>query len=137
MNSISKFDKTYMKMAETFSELSSAKRKQVGCLIVKDRQIISEGYNGTPSGMDNTCEDENFMTHWYVLHAEANALMKLAKSTASSEGATLYTTYSPCKECAKLIHQSGIQTVFYKEEYKDTTGIDFLKNLNINVIHLP
>lgn len=134
---MNKFDKVYMDMATTFSQLSSAKRKQVGCLIVKDRQIISEGYNGTPSGMDNTCEDENFATHWYVLHAEANALMKLAKSTASSENASLYTTYSPCKECAKLIYQSGIKEVFYKEEYKDTTGIDFLKKLNIKVTHLP
>lgn len=128
-----KFDFTYMEMAETFAQLSSANRKKVGCLVVKDRQIISEGYNGTPSGMDNTCEDSEDKTHWYVLHAEANALMKLAKSTLSSDGATLYTTYSPCKECSKLIYQSGIKRVLYREAYKDLTGVEFLINLGVEV----
>ncbi len=130
---MNKFDFAYIKIALQWSELSSANRKQVGSIIVKDRQIIADGYNGTPSGFENQCEDHNGETKWYVLHAEANAITKLAKSTQCSKDATLYTTLSPCKECSKLILQSGIKRVVYLEEYKDTTGIDFLKQAGIKV----
>ena len=103
------------------------KRRQVGALIVKDRMIISDGYNGTPTGFENICEDDENYTKWYVLHAEANAIMKVSASTQSSEGATLYITMSPCKECSKLIFQSGIKRLVYHKEYKDKSGIEFLK----------
>ena len=126
-----KYDKAYMKMAHTWGELSHCKRKKVGALIVKDRMIISDGYNGTPSGFENECEDENHYTKWYVLHAEANAILKVAASTQSCEGATLYITLSPCRECSKLIHQAGIKRVVYSVEYKDRSGLDFLKKAGV------
>lgn len=121
-----RYDITYLKMAQTWGNLSHCTRKKVGALIVKDGMIISDGYNGTPSGFDNNCEDEEGQTNWYVLHAEANALLKVSKSTNNSNGATLYQTLSPCKECSKLILQAGIKRVVYRDEYKDRSGIDFL-----------
>jgi dCMP deaminase len=132
-----KYDSTYLQMAATWGKLSYCKRKQVGALIVKDRMIISDGYNGTPTGFENVCEDENYDTKWYVLHAEANAILKVAGSTQSCKGATLYITLSPCKECSKLIHQSGIVRVVYAKAYKDTSGVDFLKKAGVTVTHLP
>ncbi len=113
-------------MAKEWSKLSYCKRRQVGSLIVKDKMIISDGYNGTPSGFENFCEDEDGYTKWYVLHAEANAIAKVSGSTQSTNGATLYITLSPCKECSKLIFQSGISRVVYSKKYKDLSGIDFL-----------
>ncbi len=129
----SKYDKAYLRIAKEWGQLSYCKRKQVGAIIVKDRMIISDGYNGTPSGFENCCEDENNLTHWYVLHAEANAISKVARSTQSCEGATLYITLSPCKDCSKLIHQSGIKRVVYHEEYKDCSGVDFLRKAGVEV----
>ena len=126
-----RYDKAYMKMAKTWGELSHCERKKVGALIVKDRMIISDGYNGTPSGFENECEDENHYTKWYVLHAEANAILKVAASAQSCEGATLYITLSPCRECSKLIHQAGIKRVVYSVEYKDRSGLDFLKKAGV------
>ena len=114
-------------MAETWGKLSYCKRRQVGAIIVKNRMIISDGYNGTPTGFENVCEDEENYTKWYVLHAEANAILKVASSTQSCDGATLYVTLSPCRECSKLIHQSGISRVVYSEAYKDLSGVEFLK----------
>ena len=131
-----KFDKAYLKMALEWAKLSYCKRKQVGALIVKDRMIISDGYNGTPSGFENCCEDDNGKTHWYVLHAEANAILKLASSTQSAKGATLYLTLSPCKECSKLILQAGISRLVYINEYSDDDGISFLRNHNIEIIQI-
>lgn len=128
-----KHDKSYMEMAVTWSKNSYAKRKQVGCLIVKNNSIIADGYNGTPSGMPNICEDEENKTHWYVLHAEANALSKVMKSNQSSEGATMYVTLAPCQNCSKLILQSGIKRLVYLEFYGDYSGIDFLKQNGILV----
>lgn len=133
---ITKFDIAYLKMAREWGKLSYCKRKQVGALVVKDRMIISDGYNGTPSGSENVCEDNNGKTHWYVLHAEANAILKLASSTQSAKGATLYLTLSPCKECSKLILQSGICKVVYIDEYSDNEGIKFLENHGIEVIQV-
>ena len=132
-----KYDSAYLKMAETWGQLSYCERKKVGTLIVKDRMIISDGYNGTPSGFENVCEDEDHYTKWYVLHAEANAILKVAASTQSCKGATLYITLSPCKECSKLIHQSGIVRVVYSRAYKDVTGLDFLKKAGVALQHLP
>jgi dCMP deaminase len=117
-------------------ELSYCQRKQVGAIIVRDRMIISDGYNGTPSGFENCCEDENNLTHWYVLHAEANAILKVANSTQSCKDATLYITLSPCKECSKLIHQSGIKRVVYQEGYKDDSGLQFLIKAGVEVQHI-
>ncbi len=131
-----KFDKAYLRMAVEWGKLSRCKRKQVGAIIVKDRMIISDGYNGTPSGFDNDCEDEDGITKWYVLHAEANAILKVASSTQSCKGATLYITLSPCRECSKLIHQAGIVRVVYKKAYKDSSGLDFLKKAGIKLVHL-
>ncbi|MBW6484175.1 MAG: dCMP deaminase family protein [Vicingaceae bacterium] len=128
-----RYDLAYLKMAKEWSKLSHCERKQVGALVVKDRMIISDGYNGVPTGFDNCCEDETGKTRWYVLHAEANALMKLAKSTNNANGATLYITLSPCKECSKLILQAGIQRVVYSTNYKDDSGISFLKEAGIEV----
>lgn len=128
-----KYDKAYLRIAKEWGQLSYCKRKQVGAIIVKDRMIISDGYNGTPSGFENCCEDDAGLTKWYVLHAEANAISKVARSTQSCEGATLYITLSPCKDCSKLIHQSGIKRVVYHEEYKDDSGIDFLKKAGVEV----
>ena len=132
-----KYDRAYLKMAEEWGTLSYCKRKQVGALIVKNRMIISDGYNGTPSGFENVCEDEDYKTKWYVLHAEANAILKVAASTQSCQGATLYITLSPCKECSKLIHQSGIVRVVYAQQYKDTTGLEFLQKAGVALNHLP
>ncbi|MCD9562843.1 dCMP deaminase family protein [Tenacibaculum maritimum] len=132
-----KFAKAYLRMAHEWAKLSHCDRKQVGALIVKNRMIISDGFNGTPSGFENFCEDEDGYTKWYVLHAEANAILKVASSTQSCKGATLYITLSPCKECSKLIHQSGIKTVVYADKYKDTSGLDFLQKAGVELIHLP
>jgi len=129
----SKHDIAYMKMAQEWGQLSYCQRKKVGALIVKDRRIISDGYNGTPSGFENKCEDEEGNTKWHVLHAEANAISKVAASTQNSQGATLYVTLSPCKECSKLIYQAGIKRVVFYEAYKDTTGLDFLKKAGVSV----
>lgn len=131
------YDKAYLKMAMEWAKLSYCQRKQVGALIVKDRMIISDGYNGTPSGFENVCETDLGDTKWYVLHAEANAILKVARSTQSTEGATLYLTLSPCKDCCKLIHQSGIKRVVFINKYKDTEGIDFLVKAGVQVDHIP
>ena len=132
-----KYDSAYLKMADIWGELSHCERKKVGALIVKDRMIISDGYNGTPTGFENFCEDEENYTKWYVLHAEANAILKVASSTQSCLGATLYITLSPCKECSKLIHQSGIKRVVYAKAYKDTSGLEFLDKAGVIHTHLP
>lgn len=132
-----KYDKAYLRMASEWGKLSFCKRKQVGAIIVKDRMIISDGYNGTPTGFENICEDEEGYTKWYVLHAEANAISKVASSTQSCEGATLYITLSPCKECSKLIHQSGIKRVVYQKAYKDNSGLQFLERAGVQLVHLP
>ena len=126
-----KFDKRYLEMAAVWAKNSYCKRRQVGALLVKDRMIISDGYNGTPSGFENVCEDESGITKPYVLHAEANAISKVAKSGNSSNGATLYVTASPCVECAKLIIQAGITRVVYSDEYRLTDGIDLLRRAGI------
>lgn len=131
-----KYDKAYLKMALEWGKLSHCKRRQVGALIVKDRMIISDGYNGTPSGFENYCEDDEGYTKWYVLHAEANAILKVAASTQSCKGTTLYITLSPCKECSKLIHQAGITRVVYLEEYKDNSGIEFLEKADVQLTHI-
>jgi dCMP deaminase len=128
-----KFDKAYLRIAREWGKLSHCERKKVGALIVKDRMIISDGYNGTPSGFENVCEDEDNYTKWYVLHAEANAILKVAGSTQSCRGATLYITLSPCKECSKLIHQSGIERVVYQNSYKDDAGLAFLKKAGVEI----
>ena len=130
---MNKFDEKYLAMAEVWAGNSYCRRRQVGALLDKDRMIISDGYNGTPSGFENICEDENGVTKPYVLHAEANAISKVAKSGNSSDGATLYVTASPCIECAKLIIQAGIRRVVYKDEYRLTDGIDLLKRAGIEV----
>lgn len=131
-----RYDTAYIKMAAEWAQLSHCTRKKVGAIIVKNGMIISDGYNGTPSGFPNDCEDESGQTQWYVLHAEANAILKVSKSTNSSQGATLYITLSPCKECSKLILQAGITRVVYRDGYKDTEGIDFLKSANIEVLEI-
>lgn len=131
-----KYDVAYLKMALEWAKLSYCKRKQVGALIVKDRTIISDGYNGTPSGFENCCEDENNKTKWYVLHAEANAILKISRSTQSCEGATLYLTLSPCKECSKLIFQSGIKRVVYIQDYPDNEGLVFLKDAGVETLKI-
>ena len=128
-----KYDKAYLRIAKEWGQLSYCERKQVGALIVKGRMIISDGFNGTPTGFENFCEDEEGYTKWYVLHAEANAILKVAASTQSCAGATLYITLSPCKECSKLIHQAGITRVVYNEAYKDCSGLDFLEKAGINL----
>tara|TARA_B100000945_G_scaffold162205_1_gene130188 strand:+ start:68 stop:487 length:420 start_codon:yes stop_codon:yes gene_type:complete len=126
-----KYDKAYLKMALEWGELSYCKRRKVGALIVKDKMIISDGYNGTPTGFENVCEDDEGYTKWYVLHAEANAIAKVSSSTQSTNGATLYITLSPCKECSKLIFQSGIKRVVYNKKYKDTSGLEFLEKAGV------
>lgn len=128
-----KFDSRYIEMASVWAKNSYCRRRQVGALLVKDRMIISDGYNGTPSGFENVCEDENGVTKPYVLHAEANAITKVAKSGNSSAGATLYVTASPCVECSKLIIQSGIKRVVYRDEYRLTDGVDLLRRAGIVV----
>ena len=137
MDKTKKYDVAYLKMAETWGKLSYCKRRQVGAIIVKNRMIISDGYNGTPTGFENVCEDEDNYTKWYVLHAEANAILKVASSTQSCDGATLYVTLSPCRECSKLIHQSGISRVVYSEAYKDLSGVEFLKKAGVIVDQIP
>ena len=137
MDKTKKYDIAYLKMAETWGKLSYCKRRQVGAIIVKNRMIISDGYNGTPTGFENVCEDEKNYTKWYVLHAEANAILKVASSTQSCDGATLYVTLSPCRECSKLIHQSGISRVVYSEAYKDLSGVEFLKKAGVVVDQIP
>ena len=131
-----RYDVAYLKMAREWANLSHCERKQVGALIVKDKMIISDGYNGSPTGFDNCCEDDNGNTKWHVLHAEANAILKVASSTQSCKGATLYLTLSPCRDCSKLILQSGINRVVYTKAYKDVTGVDFLKKANIEILEL-
>jgi dCMP deaminase len=131
-----RYDQAYLRMARSWSKLSHCNRKQVGAIIVKDEMIISDGYNGTPGGFDNCCEDEDGNTHWYVLHAEANAILKVAKSTNNCKGATLYLTHSPCKDCSKLVLQAGITRLVYAEQYKDPSGIDFLTSAGLDVIHI-
>lgn len=128
-----RYDKAYLRMAKEWGKLSHCKRKQVGAIIVKERMIISDGYNGTPTGFENCCEDDEGYTKWYVLHAEANAILKVASSTQSCKGATLYITLSPCKECSKLIHQAGIVRVVYSEAYKDNSGIKFLEKAGVQI----
>ena len=128
-----RYDKAYLRMAKEWGKLSHWKRKQVGAIIVKDRMIISDGYNGTPTGFENYCEDDEGYTKWYVLHAEANAILKVASSTQSCKGATLYITLSPCKECSKLIHQAGFVRVVYSEAYKDDSGLNFLKKAGVKL----
>ncbi|WP_299430674.1 dCMP deaminase family protein [uncultured Maribacter sp.] len=132
-----KYDKAYLRMAKEWGLLSNCERKKVGAIIVKDRMIISDGYNGTPTGFDNVCEDEEGYTKWYVLHAEANAISKVASSTQSCNGATLYITLSPCRECSKLIHQSGIKRVVYQNAYKDDSGLKFLEKAGVELVHIP
>jgi len=131
-----RYDKVYMKMAKEWAKLSHANRLKVGSLIVKDGMIISDGFNGTPTGFDNQCEDESNETHWYVLHSEANAILKCARNGISCKGGTMYLTYSPCKDCAKLIFQSGISRLVYNEKYRDNSGIDFLKESNVDIHYL-
>ena len=130
------FDKRYLEMARIWAKNSYCKRKQVGALIVKDKMIISDGFNGTPSGFENNCEDENGMTKPYVLHAEANAITKVAKSNNSSENATLYITTSPCLECSKLIIQSGINRVVFNEKYRIEDGLRILERTGIEIVHI-
>ncbi len=129
-------DDRYLQMAAIWAQNSYCKRRQVGALIVKDKMIISDGYNGTPSGFENVCEDENNVTKPYVLHAEANAITKVAKSNNSSKGATLYVTSSPCLECAKLIIQAGIVRVVYSDEYRVNDGVELLRQAEIEVIKI-
>ena len=133
MEKETKFDRSYLEMAAVWAKNSYCTRRQVGAILVKDRMIISDGYNGTPSGFENICEDENGVTKPYVLHAEANAITKVARSGNSSEGATLYITDSPCMECAKLIIQAGIARVVYRNEYRIMDGVDLLRRAGIRV----
>lgn len=128
-----KFEKMYMEIAETVSKMSYAKRLQVGAIVVKDNRIISIGYNGTPSGWDNNCEDENNKTKPEVIHAEANSIMKLARSNESGKGSVMFLTHAPCIDCAKLIYGSGIIQVYYKHKYRDQSGVEFLKKCNLIV----
>ena len=129
-------DKRYLRMAKIWAENSYCQRRKVGALVVKDQMIISDGYNGTPSGFENVCEDENNVTKPYVLHAEANAITKIARSGNSSEGATMYITASPCIECAKLIIQAGIKRVVYSEKYRIEDGISLMKKSGIEVVYI-
>ncbi|MGM9633078.1 MAG: deoxycytidylate deaminase [Alloprevotella sp.] len=130
-------DKRYLRMASIWAENSYCQRRQVGALIVKDKMIISDGYNGTPSGFENVCEDEQGVTKPYVLHAEANAITKIARSGNNSDGATLYVTDSPCIECSKLIIQAGIRRVIFSRKYRLTEGLDLLKRAGIEIVHIP
>lgn len=129
-------DKRYLRMATIWAENSYCRRRQVGAIIVRDQMIISDGYNGTPAGFENVCEDENGLTRPYVLHAEANAITKVARSNNSSEGATLYVTASPCLECAKLIIQAGIKRVVFNEFYRLADGVDLMKRAGIECVHI-
>lgn len=136
INKQTRYDKAYLRMALEWADLSHCTRKKVGAIIVKDGMIISDGYNGTPAGFDNCCENESGETHWFVLHAEANAILKVAKSTNNCVGATLYLTLSPCKDCSKLVLQAGIKRVVYMNAYKDTTGVDFLIDAGLEVVQI-
>ena len=131
-----RYDRAYLRLALNWALLSHCNRKKVGAIIVKDRMIISDGYNGTPSGFPNVCENASGETHWYVLHAEANAILKVAKSTNNTEGSTLYLTHSPCKDCSKLILQSGIKRLVFIEAYKDSSGLEFLHNAGVEIIQI-
>ncbi len=131
-----RYDRAYLRMAAEWSSLSHCTRKQVGALIVRNGMIISDGYNGTPSGFPNACEDDEGSTHWYVLHAEANAITKIARSNNSAENGTLYITLSPCKDCAKMILQAGIKRVVFSIAYKDISGVTFLKKSGIEVVQI-
>ncbi len=131
-----KYDKAYLRLAKSWSSLSHCVRKKVGAIIVKDGMIISDGFNGTPSGFDNSCENMQGETHWYVLHAEANAILKVAKSSNNCKGSTLYITLSPCKDCSKLILQAGIKRVVYQNLYKDASGLEFLKGAGIELLQI-
>jgi dCMP deaminase len=131
-----RYDKAYLRMATEWAKLSHCKRKQVGAIIVKDNIIIADGFNGTPSGFNNCCENDKGNTHWYVLHAEANAILKLAKSNNRGQNSTLYITLSPCKDCSKLILQAGIKRVVFMKGYKDETGINFLKQADIEIVQI-
>ena len=131
-----KYDLAYLRMAKEWGKLSYCERRKVGAIIVKDNMIISDGYNGTPTGFENICEDDEGYTKWYVLHAEANAISKVASSTQSCKDATLYISLCPCKGCSKLIHQAKIKRVVYSEEYKDRSGIEFLEKAGIEVCHI-
>lgn len=135
-NKQQQLDQRYLRMARIWAENSYCQRRQVGALVVKDKRIISDGYNGTPSGFENQCEDENDVTQPYVLHAEANAITKLARSSNNSDGATLYVTASPCIECAKLIIQAGIKRVVYAEQYRLDDGIKLLQRAHIEVMYM-
>ena len=131
-----KYDLAYLKIANEWGKLSYCERRKVGAIIVKNNMIISDGFNGTPSGFENICEDDDGYTKWYVLHAEANAISKVASSTQSCKGATLYISLCPCKSCSKLIHQANIKRVVYQENYKDKSGVDFLEKAGIEVCHI-
>lgn len=131
-----RYDRAYLRMAMEWARLSHCKRRQVGAIIVKDGTIIADGYNGTPTGFENQCEDENGLTKWYVLHAEANAILKVARTTNNATGATLYLTNSPCKDCSKLVLQAGIKRLVYINAYKDTAGIDFLRKAGLEVTQI-
>lgn len=131
-----RYDLVYMKMAHEWAKLSYCKRARVGTLIVKDGMIISDGFNGSPTGFDNECEDCDNQTHWYVLHSEANAILKCAKNGVSCKGATIYLTHSPCKDCAKLIFQSGITRIVYGNKYRDSDGVEFLTNCGLEILFL-
>lgn len=136
LNKQLRYDKAYLRMATEWAKLSHCNRKQVGAIIVKDNIIIADGFNGTPSGFDNCCENDNGDTHWYVLHAEANAILKLARSNNRGNNSTLYITLSPCRDCSKLVLQAGIKRVVYMNGYKDTTGVDFLTKSGIEVVQI-
>ena len=131
-----RYDRAYLRMATEWAKLSHCTRRQVGAIIVKNNIIIADGFNGTPSGFENCCEDSDGKTHWYVLHAEANAILKLAKSNNRGQNSTLYITLSPCKDCSKLILQAGIKRVVYIKGYKDSSGIDFLSKAGIEVVQI-
>ncbi len=135
-NKQEKYDKAYLRMALEWAKLSYCKRKKVGAIIVKENMIISDGYNGTPSGFNNECEDQNGNTFWYVLHAEANAILKTARSNHNCNGATLYLTLSPCKECSKLAHQAGIKRLVYIDKYKDASGLHFLEEAGVELVQI-
>lgn len=131
-----RYDQAYLRMAKEWAKLSYCKRRQVGAIIVKDKMIISDGYNGTPTGFENDCEDDEGYTKWHVLHAEANAILKVARSTQSCKDATLYITMSPCKECSKLIHQAGITRLVYESAYKDRSGLEFLEKADVELVQI-
>jgi len=131
-----RYDRAYLRMAREWAKLSHCRRKQVGSLIVQNGIIISDGYNGTPTGFQNECEDENGNTKWYVLHAEANAITKVARSTNNAINGTLYITLSPCRECSKLIHQAGMKRVVYIDQYKDSSGLEFLREAGIETVQI-